>query len=242
MPELSEKVVLVTGASSGIGEAIARDLAPRGVRLMLVARRLDRLQALADELGDSVACWAADVGKPEDMRSAVSAALALFGRVDVLVNNAGVMPVSPLAAGDTATWRRVMEVNVQGVLNGIAAVLPHMVEQGAGHVINVGSVASLVVTPGNVVYCASKHAVRAISEGLRQEQAGRIRVSQINPGAVESEILEASNSATDSAHMREMLDTWIPAASIAAAVRFCIEQPPEVAVNEITIRPIDQRV
>lgn len=235
-----EKVVLITGASSGIGEATARRLAADGHRVFLGARRTDRLETLAHHInsgGGTAAFRRLDVTSAEDMRSFVAAAREEYGRVDVLVNNAGVMPLSPLEALRVDEWDRMLDVNVRGVLHGIAAALPVMKAQGTGHIVNVASVGAYEVVPTAAVYCATKFAVRAISEGLRQESAGGIRVSVISPGVTESEL---PDSITDSA-AREAMAAYravaLPASAVADTIAFAVSRPPEVDVNELVVRP-----
>lgn len=231
-----DKVVLITGASSGIGEATARELAAAGARLFIGARRSDRLAALADELGEAVAWRTLDVTDGADFDAFVDAAEARFGRVDVLVNNAGVMPLSPLAAGKRDEWKRMIDVNIHGVLNGIAAVLPRFVAQRNGHVVNVASVAAHIVLPSAAVYCGTKHAVRAITEGLRQEH-DEIRSTLISPGVVATEL---GNDITDPAIAAALTD-WrrksLTPDAIARAVRYALEQPDGVDINEVIVRP-----
>jgi len=231
-----DKVVLVTGASSGIGEATVRELAGTGARLFIGARRGERLQALADELGGTVAWRTLDVTDGADFDAFVDAAEARFGRVDVLVNNAGVMPLSPLAAVKRDEWKRMIDVNIHGVLNGIAAVLPRFIAQGAGHVVNVASVAAHIVLPTAAVYCGTKHAVRAITEGLRQEHDD-IRSTLVSPGVVATEL---GHDITDP-QVASALTTWrrksLTPDAIARAVRYAIGQPDGVDVNEIIVRP-----
>ncbi|NYD91257.1 SDR family oxidoreductase [Sphingomonas melonis] len=231
-----DKVVLITGASSGIGEATTRELAAAGARLFIGARRSDRLAALADELGEAVAWRTLDVTDGADFDAFVDAAEARFGRVDVLVNNAGVMPLSPLAAGKRDEWKRMIDVNIHGVLNGIAAVLPRFVAQRNGHVVNVASVAAHIVLPSAAVYCGTKHAVRAITEGLRQEH-DEIRSTLISPGVVATEL---GNDITDPAIAAALTD-WrrksLTPDAIARAVRYALEQPDGVDINEVIVRP-----
>jgi len=234
-----DKVVLVTGASSGIGEAIARTLSAAGARVMLGARRVDRLDALAAELngaGGTVLAHALDVTARASVEAFADAARAAWGRVDVIVNNAGVMPLSPLASLKVDEWDRMVDVNIKGVLYGIAAVLPEMTARGSGHVINIASIGALAVSPTAAVYCATKFAVRAISDGLRQETQV-LRVTCIHPGVVESEL---ADSITDPA-AAEAMKTWRAVAlkpdAIGRAVRYAIEQPDDVDVNEIVVRP-----
>ncbi|CAM3032423.1 MULTISPECIES: SDR family oxidoreductase [Sphingomonas] len=231
-----DKVVLITGASSGIGEATARELAAAGARLFIGARRGDRLQALADELGETVAWRILDVTDGADFDAFVGAAEARFGRIDVLVNNAGVMPLSPLVALKRDEWKRMVDVNIHGVLNGIAAVLPRFVAQQGGHIVNVASVAAHMVMPTAAVYCATKHAVRAITEGLRQEHDD-IRSTLISPGVVATEL---GHDITDPA-VATALTGWrkkaLTADAIARAVRYAVEQPEGVDINEVIVRP-----
>ena len=236
MTDLTQTTILITGASSGIGEATARELAGTGARLFLGARRTDRLARLAEELGDNVAWHALDVVDADDFEAFVAAALARFGRVDALVNNAGVMPLAPLAALKRTEWRRLIDVNIHGVLNGMAAVLPHFVAQSSGHVINVASIGAHLVLPTAAVYCATKHAVRAITEGLRLEH-DTIRATLISPGVVATEL---GHDITDPA-VAEALIEWrkqsLTPDAIARAVRFALEQPAGVDINEIIVRP-----
>ncbi len=231
-----DKVVLITGASSGIGEATARELATAGARIFIGARRGERLQALTEELGTAVAWRTLDVTDGADFDAFVDAAETRFGRIDALVNNAGVMPLSPLAALKRDEWKRMIDVNIHGVLNGIAAVLPRFVAQQHGHVVNVASVAAHIVVPTAAVYCGTKHAVRAITEGLRQEH-DEIRSTLISPGVVATEL---GHDITDPA-VAKALTGWRKKAltpdAIARAVRFALEQPAGVDVNEVIVRP-----
>ncbi|WP_061929880.1 SDR family oxidoreductase [Aureimonas sp. AU22] len=235
-----DKIVLITGASSGIGEGIARELAAAGATLMLGARRTDRLDALADELrqgGTNVATRRLDVTDRADVAAFADAGRAAFGRVDAIVNNAGIMPLSPLASLKVDEWDRMIDVNVKGVLYGIAAVLPEMTARGSGHVVNIASIGALAVSPTAAVYCATKFAVRAISDGLRQEHQD-IRVTCIHPGVVESEL---ASTITDKA-AAELMETYRSIAlkpdAIGRAVRFALEQPEDVDVSEIVVRPL----
>lgn len=238
---LENKVVIVTGASSGIGEAIARELRSSGCKVMLAARREERLKSLAQELGDGVAYHVTDVTDVQQMQAMAKAALERFGKVDVLINNAGVMPVSPLIDLKVDDWNKAIDINIRGVLHGIAAVLPHMLDSGSGHIINIGSIASLQAMPNFAVYCGTKFAVKAISESLRKETLGKVRVTIIYPGAVESELAEVSNDEKTSSQISESF-SHIPASAISRAVLYAIEQPDEVAVNEIVVRPSDQEL
>ncbi|MBL1097389.1 SDR family oxidoreductase [Streptomyces coffeae] len=237
----TEKVVLVTGASSGIGEAAARRLAADGHRVFLGARRTDRLAALAKELADGedrVAFRRLDVTDAADVREFVAAARERFGRVDVMVNNAGVMPLSPLAELKVAEWDRMIDVNVRGVLHGIAAALPVMREQGGGHFVNIASVGAHEVVPTAAVYCATKFAVRALSEGLRQESAGDIRVTVVSPGVTESELADSISDPQAREDMKTYRSVAIPASAIADAIAFAVDTPAAVDVNEIVVRPV----
>ncbi|WP_030622296.1 SDR family oxidoreductase [Streptomyces sclerotialus] len=234
------KVVAVTGASSGIGEATARRLAADGHRLFLGARRAERLEALVKEIttADGTAAFRRlDVTDAADVRDFVSAARERYGRVDVVVNNAGVMPLSPLEALRVDEWNRMIDVNVRGVLNGIAAALPSMRAQGGGHFVNIASVGAYEVSPTAAVYCATKFAVRAISEGLRQESAGDIRVTLVSPGVTESELADGISDPVAGEAMKTYRAVALPAAAIAEAIAYAVSQPPQVDVNEIVVRP-----
>ena len=238
------KVVLVTGASSGIGEAIARRLGATGAKLVLGARRIERLETIARDIiaaEGEVLTMATDVTRRGDLEALVSAAVQRFGRLDVLVNNAGLMPLSPLRQLKVDEWNRMIDVNLRGVLNGIAAALPVFDRQGSGHVINITSVADRGVFPTAAVYCATKFAVRALSEGLRLESGPGVRVTLIAPGATESELANhISDPELRQAAIAGFRKDLIPADAIARAVAFAIEQPAEVDVNEIVVRPTAQ--
>jgi NADP-dependent 3-hydroxy acid dehydrogenase YdfG len=234
------KVVAITGASSGIGEAAARLLAHHGAHVVLGARRTDRLEKLASTLiaeGGSATYQTLDVVNCDQMESFIELALSRFGRIDVILNNAGIMPLSPLEALKVDEWNRMIDVNIRGVLHGIAAGLPVMKKQGFGHFINIASIGAYAVSPTAAVYCATKYAVRAISEGLRQEVGSDIRVTQISPGVTDSELVDSISDDQARQIMKEYRRISIPASSIAQAILFAIEQPPEVDVNEIIIRP-----
>jgi NADP-dependent 3-hydroxy acid dehydrogenase YdfG len=237
---MNKKVVLVTGASSGIGEATAVRLANEGHQMFLGARRTDRLETLVDQIraaGGEAAFQRLDVTDAADAERFVQAAAQRYGRVDVIVNNAGVMPLSPLAERKVAEWDRMIDVNIRGVLHGISAALPVMQAQGEGHVINVASVGAYEVVPTSAVYSATKFAVRAITEGLRQESAGDIRVTMISPGVTESELAESISDEFARDAMKAYRSVALPASAIANAIAFAISQPPEVDVNEIIVRP-----
>jgi NADP-dependent 3-hydroxy acid dehydrogenase YdfG len=233
------KVILVTGASSGIGEATATRLVRQGHRVVLGARRTERLQALAEQLRDAggqVAYRALDVTRLNDMQDFVAFAEATFGPVDAIVNNAGVMPLSPLNALKVDEWDRMIDVNVRGVLHGIAAVLPGMETRGCGHVINVSSIGGHAVSPTAAVYCATKYAVRAISDGLRQE-TDTIRVTVVCPGVVESELADTISDATARDAMKSFRRIALQPDAIARAIAYAIEQLDDVDVSELIVRP-----
>ncbi|WP_413740252.1 SDR family oxidoreductase [Sodalis sp. RH14] len=233
------KVILITGASSGIGEATARLLASQKHQLVIGARRTERLAALAGEIqasGGSVCFRALDVTSAKDVDDFARFAQETFGRIDVIVNNAGVMPLSPLAARKVDEWDRMIDVNIRGVLHGIAAVLPVMTQQGHGQVINVSSIGGLSVSPTAAVYCATKYAVRAISDGLRQE-SDAIRVTVICPGVVESELADQISDETARNAMREFRRIALTPDAVARAIAYAIAQPDDVDVSEIVVRP-----
>lgn len=233
------KVVLLTGASSGIGEATARHLVAAGHRLVVGARRLDRLQRLCDELraqGGVIDCLEIDVTRLEDVQRMARFAQEKHGRVDVIVNNAGVMPLSPLAALKVDEWNRMIDVNVRGVLHGIAAALPIMQAQGRGQIVNVASIGAHAVSPTAAVYCATKYAVRAISDGLRQE-TDSIRVTVVSPGVVESELADHISDDTARAAMREFRRVALSPDAVARAIGYAIAQPDDVDVSEVIVRP-----
>ena len=234
------KIVLITGASSGIGEATARVLADAGMTVVLGARRTDRLDRLAAEItatGGTARVSKLDVTDRADVAAFAREAIDTFGRVDVLINNAGIMPLSPMAALKVDEWEQMVDVNIKGVLWGIAAVLPTMNEQGSGHIVNIASIGGLQVSPTAAVYCATKFAVRAISDGLRQEN-DRIRVTSVCPGVVESEL---ANSISDETARREMASfraVALKPEAIGRAILHAITQPADVDTTEIVIRPV----
>ncbi|WP_421913315.1 SDR family oxidoreductase [Mesorhizobium sp.] len=237
------KVVVITGASSGLGEAAARLLAKEGAKLVLGARRLDRLEVLAAELSlGKDAVVQTDVTDVGQVRHLVDHAVKTHGRVDVIINNAGLMPHSPLERGKIEDWDRMIDVNIKGVLYGIAAVLPYMTKQKSGHIINVSSVAGHKVGPGGAVYAATKHAVRVISEGLRQEvKPYNIRTTIISPGAVATELPDSVTEPDVAEGVRALYHrVAIPADSFARTVVFAMSQPEEVDINEILFRPTAQ--
>nr|WP_297458561.1 SDR family oxidoreductase [uncultured Halomonas sp.] len=240
---IQDKVVIITGASSGLGEATARRLAASGAKLMLAARREERLEALVSEIekdGGTAAYRVVDVTDRAQMEALAAATRDTYGRIDVLVNNAGLMPLSPLDQLKVDEWETMVDVNIKGVLYGIAAVLPTMREQKSGHVINLSSVAGHVVFPGSAIYCATKFAVRALSEGLRQESGGEIRSTNVSPGAVATELTSTITDDETAKGVNELYADAIDADAIARAVVFAIEQPSDVDVNELIIRPAKQ--
>ncbi|MBO1908412.1 SDR family oxidoreductase [Microvirga sp. 3-52] len=233
------KIVLITGASSGIGEAVALELSKAGHAVIVGARRTDRLQDLTGRIeasGGVARAHRLDVTSRDDFTNVVKATLEEFGRIDVIVNNAGVMPLSPLNALKVNEWDQMVDVNIKGVLNGIAAVLPTMEARGCGHIINVASIGAHRVSPTAAVYCATKYAVWALSDGLRQE-TDRLRVTVISPGVVTSELAETISDEAARAAMREFRRNAIDPDAIGRAIRYAIEQPPEVDVSEIIVRP-----
>ena len=241
------KVVVVTGASSGLGEATARYLAERGATVVLGARRTDRLHALVDEItrsGGRAFARATDVTNAAQVQALVDGAVEKYRRVDVIVNNAGVMPHSPLERRKIDDWNRTIDVNIKGVLYGIAAALPHMQRQKSGHIINVSSVAGHRVGPGSAVYAATKTAVRVISEGLRQEvKPWNLRTTIISPGAVATELPTSITEADIATGIGQFYEQYaIPPDSFARAVTFAISQPEDVDVNEILFRPTRQEL
>jgi NADP-dependent 3-hydroxy acid dehydrogenase YdfG len=238
---ITGKVIVITGASSGLGEATARHLAAKGALLVLGARRTDKLEAIAKDLraaGAQVEVLTTDVTSAAQITALVQKGVDAFGKVDVLVNNAGLMAIAPLKEGKVEEWERMIDINIKGVLYGIAAALPVFQAQGNGHFINLASVAGLKVSsPGGTVYSGTKFAVRAISEGLRHEVGGSIRTTIISPGAVESELKLGSTHEASLKAVGVKYEIAIPADSVARAIAYAIEQPPEVDVNEIVLRP-----
>ncbi|MGB3295886.1 MAG: SDR family oxidoreductase [Phormidesmis sp.] len=243
MSGIENKVVIITGASSGLGEATARRLAKGGAKVMLAARREDRLKELVAEIsqeGGSAEYQVVDVTQREAVESLAKATKDAYGQIDVLVNNAGLMPLSPLSALKVEEWEKMVDVNIKGVLYGVAAVMPIMNQQGSGHIINVSSVAGHQVFPSGVVYCATKFAVKAISEGIRLESDGKIRSTNISPGAVSTELTSTISHAESAKNADQLYDVVIDADAIARAIAYAIEQPGDVDVNEMIIRPTKQ--
>lgn len=244
---IAGKVVVITGASSGLGEAAARHLAELGATVVLGARRIERIQALADELngrGLKALALATDVTKRDQVQRLVDAAVQTFGRIDVMINNAGLMPQSLLERLKVDEWDQMIDVNIKGVLYGIAAALPYMKEQKSGHFINVSSVAGHRVGPGSSVYAATKFAVRALSEGLRQEvKPYNLRTTIISPGAVATELPGTISDTETAQSINQFYEAYaIPADSFARTVAFAISQPEDVDINEILYRPTRQQL
>jgi NADP-dependent 3-hydroxy acid dehydrogenase YdfG len=237
------KIVLITGGSTGLGAETARHLAANGARVAVAARRKDKLDEVVTAIaaaGGEARAYQLDVTDKHQVASVVEAVVADFGRIDVIVNNAGLMPIRPMIEVNTDEWDAMIDVNLKGVLYGIAAALPRFVAQESGHIINVSSVAGVkVFAPGGTVYSGTKFAVRAISEGLRQEIGGNIRVTSIEPGAVDSE-LKFSTTGTAADNVLDFYKIAIPANSVARAIAYAIEQPADVDINEIVLRPTAQ--
>jgi NADP-dependent 3-hydroxy acid dehydrogenase YdfG len=245
MENLTGKVVVITGASSGIGEAIAKHLAKLGAKVVLGARRSEKLDFIVSEInaaGGNATYKQTDVTRNEDVAALVKHAVDHYGTLDVIVNNAGLMPLSMMNAYKIDEWNRMIDVNLRGVLHGIAAALPVFESKDSGQIINITSVADRWVGPTSSVYSATKFAVRALSAGLRQEVSGNIRVTIVAPGATESELAE---TISDPEFKKVVLETFrtklLPADSIARAVAFAIAQPTDVDVNEIVVRPTAQK-
>src|ERR671916_749259 len=247
MSEIESKVVIITGASSGVGEATARRLGASGAKLMLAARREGRLKDLVaaiQKTGGTVAYRVTDVADRAQVQALADATLETYGRIDVLVNNAAFMPVSPLDQIKVDEWDQMIDVNIKGVLYGIAAALPHMKEQKSGHIINLSSVAGHKLFGGSAVYSATKFGVRALSEGLRQEvKRYNIRTTIISPGAVKTELLDhISETDVQQANRDYVGQVGVPADSFARVVAFAITQPEELDINEILFRPTSQEL
>ncbi|MEN8447761.1 MAG: SDR family oxidoreductase [Cyanobacteria bacterium J06555_13] len=245
MSEIENKVVIITGASSGLGEATARRLAKGGAKLMLTARREDRLKELVADIekaGGTAQYKKADVSDRAQVEAIAKATKEAYGRIDVLVNNAGLMPLSPLSALKVDEWDTMVDVNIKGVLYGVAAVMPIMKERKSGHIINLSSVAGHKVFPGGVVYCATKFAVKAISEGIRLESDGDIRSTNISPGAVATELTSTISHEESAKSAEQLYGVAIDSDAIARAITYAIEQPGDVDINEMIIRPTKQEL
>lgn len=245
MKNMNEKVVVIMGASSGIGEATVRKLAERGAKLVIAARREDNLRQIAESLPEAdIVYRTADVTNYEQVQAVIDLAIETHGRVDVLYNNAGIMPTANLSETRRDEWQQMLNINIMGVLNGIAAVLPIMRSQKSGHIIATDSVAGHVVYPGSAVYCGTKFAVRAIMEGLRQEErVNNIKSTIISPGAVLTELYKTINDKEESeAICRMQKEIGLVAEDIAEAVAFVIDTPDRMSVSDIIIRPTSQEM
>ncbi|MGO4108136.1 SDR family oxidoreductase [Paenibacillus sp. YAF4_2] len=243
MSGIKDKVIVITGASSGIGEATALLLAERGAKVVLGARRLDRLEALADRItnvGGEAAYAAIDVRRRDDLSNLVKLACEQFGKLDVLVNNAGVMPISPFDELRVEDWEAMIDINIKGVLYGIAAALPLFRKQGSGHFVNIASTAAYRIVPNMAVYAGTKFAVRAISEGLRQEAGDKLRVTIISPGSTRTNAAETMTNLEIKAKLEEYREFAMPPEAIARAIAFAIEQPADIDVGELVVRPTAQ--
>ncbi|MDT2614058.1 SDR family oxidoreductase [Enterococcus dongliensis] len=246
MTELLNKVMIIMGASSGIGEATAKLLASKGVKLVLAARREERIKTLADSLGDQVFYQKADVTDRQQVQKVIDLTIEKFGRIDVMYNNAGIMLQGNLAKLEYASWQKMLDINIMGVLNGIGAVLPIMQKQQSGLIISTDSVAGHVVYPGSAVYNGTKNAVRAIMEGLRQEELSNgIRSTIISPGMVSSELFDTVGDPTTEMALRETAGKAgfsLASADVAQAVLYAIEQPEHVTISEVLLRPAKQSI
>mgnify|MGYP002716843977 FL=1 len=244
MNNVKDKVVVITGASSGIGEETVNLLSENGAKLVLGARRLDRLEKIQQKVGrDSVSIKKTDVTKADEVNALIETAYNDFGRIDVLINNAGLMPQSFLEKNKQDEWNQMIDVNIKGVLYGIGAVLPYMRKQKSGHIIKLASVAGHVVFPGSAVYCGTKYAVRAITEGLRQEEAivgSNIRTTILSPGAIDTELTDHISDNDMKQDIDELYKNAIKPDAIARAINYAINEPEESSVNEFIIRPSSQ--
>ncbi|MFK4436789.1 SDR family oxidoreductase [Paenibacillus sp. RC21] len=246
MSNIEGKVVIITGASSGIGEATAKELASKGAKLVLAARREDRLKILQNEIqknGGKAIYKVTDVASQEHMEELAKYTLQEFGKIDVMINNAGVMPLSAISEIKISEWDKMVDVNIKGVLYGIAAVLPSMRERKEGHIINVSSIAGHLVFPASSVYSGTKFAVRAITEGLRREECiNNIRTTIVSPGSIDTELTAAISNSELKTAINENMKIAIEPSNIARAIAFAIEQPADVAINEMIIRPTIQEL
>ena len=245
MSNIKDKVVVITGASSGIGESTAKFLAEQGAKVVLGARRSKRIDEVAKEIsanGGKAIGLATDVTKRAEVEALIQRAVEGFGRVDVLINNAGIMPIAPIEALKVDEWDRQIDVNIKGLLYGVAAALPHMQKQKSGHIINIASVFGIkMFAPGGVVYCSTKAAVRALTEGLRMElHSQNIRCTMISPGATATELSESSSDEATRKNLREFMKMAISASTIARAIAYAVEQPADVEIDEVVVRPTAQ--
>lgn len=238
---IKNKVIVITGASSGLGEETAKYLAEKEAIVVLGARRKDKLKKVVNEInsnGGTAIYKVTDVTDKAQVKALVNMAYTTYDRIDVLINNAGIMPIAPMSELRVDEWENMIDINIKGVLYGIAAALPIFQKQQSGHFINLGSVAGIkVFSPGGTVYSGTKYAVRAITDGLRHEVGGNIRVTTIEPGAVDSELKFSTNHEESSVGVKEFYQIAIPTASVARAIAFAIEQPADVDINEIVMRP-----
>jgi NADP-dependent 3-hydroxy acid dehydrogenase YdfG len=241
---IKDKVVVITGASSGLGEATAKHLAEKGAKVVLGARRSDLLEKIVADIsskGGAAVYQQTDVTNKGLVQALVDKGVVTYGKIDVIINNAGIMPIAPMSETRTEEWDNMIDINIRGVLYGIAAALPIFQKQNSGHFINLGSVAGIkVFSPGGTVYSGTKFAVRAISDGLRHEVGASIRVTTIEPGAIDTDLKLSTLHKESSVGVKEFYKLAIPAASIARAIAFAIEQPADVDINEIVIRPTIQ--
>ncbi|HHS9966659.1 TPA: SDR family oxidoreductase [Raoultella ornithinolytica] len=242
---IKDKVIIITGASSGMGEAAARHLAKKGAKVVLAARRSSRIDALAKEIneqGGTAMSIATDVTREDDVKKLVDTTVSQWGCIDVLINNAGVMPLSPLDQIKVSEWNQMIDVNLRGVLHGIAAALPYMKAQKSGHIINTASIAGHLVFPASAVYSATKYAVRALTEGLRKETcAYNVRATIISPGSVSTELLEhISDKDVQAVNQEYVGKVGVPPETYARMVAFAISEPEDVGINEIIFRPTAQ--
>jgi len=245
--DIKDKVVIITGASSGIGEATAHKLAKKGAKVVLTARREERLKELAENINTNngtALVVTGDVTRKEDFEKVINETLAAFGTIDVLINNAGLMPLSFIKKLKTDEWEKMVDVNIKGVLNGVAAVLPTMIEHKGGHIINIASSAAHNYFPGGAVYCATKAAVKMFSEGLRQELAPKygINVTSIEPGAVSTELMDTITDEDIKEQLKEMQKmTTLEAEDIAEAIYYALAQPARANINDVYIMPTEQQ-
>jgi len=241
---IENKVIVITGASSGLGKATAEYLSQQGAVVVLGARRTDLLEELKNNIiaqGGRAISLQTDVRNREQVKALVDLAVYTYGKIDVMINNAGIMPISPMSEVRVNEWDEMIDINIKGTLYGVAAALPYFIESQSGHFINLGSVAGIkVFSPGGTVYSGTKYAVRAISDGLRQEVGAQIRVTTIEPGAVESELKLSTKHEESSTNVNEFYKIAIPALTVAKAIAYAIEQPANVDINEIVLRPTAQ--
>jgi NADP-dependent 3-hydroxy acid dehydrogenase YdfG len=241
---MADKIVIITGASGGIGEATAKLLASKGASVALAARRLNELEKVAAEItaaGGTASVHQVDVTQKDQVTRLVNEVVSRHGRLDVMVNNAGLMAIAPLSLGKTDEWDRMIDINIKGLLYGVAAALPVFEKQQSGHFVNIASVVGIkVFSPGGTVYSGTKFAVRAISEGLRHEVGGNIRTTVISPGAIDTDLKYGSGHDDSRNFVVDFYKMAIPVDAIAQAISYAIDQPPSVDVNEIVIRPTVQ--